>query len=64
MKVKHFRIIMIYVGINIIIIINISVQAKLNDHLPMMTIAALSGAGGAVVLLLPDTISKSKETKK
>ncbi|CAH2084826.1 unnamed protein product [Euphydryas editha] len=37
--------------------------AKLNEHLPMVTIAALSGAGGAVVLLLPDTIN-SKETKR
>ncbi|XP_073955115.1 organic cation transporter protein-like isoform X3 [Choristoneura fumiferana] len=27
----------------------------LNDHLPMVTIAALSGIGGGIVLLLPDT---------
>ncbi|XP_026498619.2 organic cation transporter protein-like isoform X1 [Vanessa tameamea] len=37
--------------------------AKLNEHLPMVTIAALSAAGGAIVLLLPDTI-KSKEPKR
>ncbi|CAG9562557.1 unnamed protein product [Danaus chrysippus] len=36
---------------------------KLNAHLPMVTIAALGAAGGAVVLLLPDTVN-SKDNKK
>ncbi|XP_069357934.1 organic cation transporter protein-like isoform X1 [Maniola hyperantus] len=35
--------------------------AKLNLHLPMATIAALSAAGGTIVLLLPDTVVSSKE---
>ncbi|XP_032516727.1 organic cation transporter protein-like isoform X2 [Danaus plexippus] len=36
---------------------------KLNEHLPLVTIAALGAAGGAVVLLLPDTVN-SKDNKK
>lgn len=32
-----------------------TLQKALNDHLPMVTIAALSGIGGGIVLLLPDT---------
>lgn len=37
--------------------------AKLNEHLPMVTIAALSAAGGTIVLLLPDTrVSKNPKT--
>ncbi|XP_072932783.1 organic cation transporter protein-like isoform X2 [Epargyreus clarus] len=35
---------------------------KLNEHLPMVTIAAMSAAGGAIVLLLPDT-TRTKQTK-
>ncbi|CAH2047300.1 unnamed protein product, partial [Iphiclides podalirius] len=36
----------------------------LNEHLPMVTIAALSAVGGGIVLLLPDTttISDNKKT--
>ncbi|KAL4716166.1 hypothetical protein ACJJTC_013943 [Scirpophaga incertulas] len=35
----------------------------LNDHLPMVTIAALSALGGAIVLILPET-AKSNESRK
>lgn len=33
----------------------------LNEHLPLLTIAALGALGGAIVLLLPDTAKPSKE---
>lgn len=30
-------------------------QTMINEHLPMLTIAALGALGGSIVLLLPDT---------